>query len=104
MSSLLTAHPLPAIENDVLLQAIFNHKSIVPPPTASLEGEVGALVPQDNEKYGSFLQACHIRHLIADDTCDRLAFLGDQVLRMCVTDVIYKRNPRDNTKELNVSV
>ncbi|KAG8766599.1 hypothetical protein FRC16_007618, partial [Serendipita sp. 398] len=72
MSSLADIHPLPVIKDKALQNQLFVHRTLLPVTTT---------VEYDNN--------------------ERLAFFGDQVVHMCVTDVLFERLRNSNPGDLD---
>jgi len=76
MSSLAASHPLPRIDDRAIYERIFFHRSLGRPPVQTEDG-------------------------VEDDDNERLAFLGDQVLALVVTEILWKRFPVARTGQLS---
>lgn len=77
MASIAYTHPLPTIHDAAIYERIFLHRSLGRAPVQSADGT------------------------FEDDDNDKLAFLGDQVIQMCVTEVLFRRCPGDKTSALS---
>lgn len=76
MSSLAADHPLPLIHEAAIYERIFLHRSLCRVPVHTLNG------PEDDDN-------------------ERLAFLGDQVLQLICTELLFKQFPVDKTGQLS---
>lgn len=98
MSAFETQFPLPPIESADLQKEVFTHRSVAGLP-AGQNYEEG--VQHDNERYPSL--SCSNLVVKCSTYEDRLALLGNEVIALIVTDVLFHRLNNSRPGDLDVS-